>query len=424
MTEYPRLMKSLGILISVACASVIMSSSITAQTAPQFGSSLKQPKVEVSQKTGAPTRPRNDAAGLPPPDDIIRVDTSLVSLDVTVTDASGHYVNGLAKDDFTVVEDNQAQTVNTVTLGDDTARLPRSIVLIFDRSDSELPYLEASIEAAKSLVNQLTPSDEMAIVTDDIELATGFTKDKKKLKRTLDSLKKLTLTGFHTRSMQFSALLATLRELIDTRTKRAIVIFQTDGDEATRLGPGGQQRQSNYDMDTVYLEVEKSRIKLYTVVPGESLLGVPKDEVAERVKLILEKGQLARAKYKDMWYGYQRLPPKAQTNSGGSVFPEDLLRKAREKMFAIVCEGLLRGQTAAARVAELTGGWTSFLEKPEQAHEIYGRILADINHRYILSYYPTNKELDGKLRRVRIEVRGHPDYAVQGRTSYYATTPD
>jgi hypothetical protein len=46
--------------------------------------------------------------------------------------------------------------------------------------------------------------------------------------------------------------------------------------------------------------------------------------------------------------------------------------------------------------------------------------LADINHRYILSYYPTNKIRDGNLRKVRIEVRDHPDYVVQGRTSYYA----
>src|SRR5205807_5237448 len=128
MTEYPRLMKSLRTMISIACASVILSSSIAAQTTPQFGSSLKQPKVEVSQKTGVPPSP-NDAAGLPRPDDIIRIDTSLVSLDVTVTDAAGHYVTGLAKEDFTVVEDNQPQPVNTLTLGDDTARLPRSIVL-------------------------------------------------------------------------------------------------------------------------------------------------------------------------------------------------------------------------------------------------------------------------------------------------------
>jgi VWFA-related protein len=424
MTKFPRLVKSLHTLITLACASAALSVSIAAQIpadkVPQFGSSLKRPRAEIE-----PTNRKSNPAGLPQPDDIIRVDTSLVSLDVTVTDASGHYVTGLTRDDFAVVEDNQPQTVSTLTLGDDTVRLPRSIVLIFDRSDSELPYLEASIEAAKQLVNQLTPSDEMAIVTDDIELATGFTKDKKKLKRTLDSLEKLTLTGFHTRSMQFSALLATLRELIDTRTKRAIIIFQTDGDEVTRLGPAGQLRQSNYDMDTVYLEVEKSRIKLYTVVPGESVLGMSKDEVANRVKLILEKEQLARAKYKDMWYGYQRLPPKAQTNSGGGpFFPGDLLKKAREKMFAIACENILLGQTAAAHVAELTGGWTSFLEKPEQANEIYGRILADINHRYILSYYPTNKGPDGKLRQVKIEVRDHPDYVVQGRTSYYATSPD
>jgi VWFA-related protein len=424
MTESPRLAKSLRTLITLACASLTLSFSIAAQIptekAPQFGSSLKRPKAEISE----PTNRKNNPAGLPQPDDVIRVDTSLVSLDVTVADATGHYITGLAREDFTVIEDNQAQTVSTLTLGDDSARLPRSIVLIFDRSDSELPYLEASIEAAKSLVNQLTPADEMAIVTDDIELATGFTKDKKKLKRTLDSLEKLTLTGFHTRSMQFSALLATLRELIDTRTKRAIIIFQTDGDEVGRLIPSAPQPQSNYDMDTVYLEVEKSHTKLYTVVPGEQLTGMSKDEVAKRVTLILEREQLARAKYKDMWYGYQRLPPKAQNNSGSSPFPPDLLQQLREKMFKSACEGRLQGQTAAAHVAELTGGWTSFLEKPEQANEIYGRILADINHRYILSYYPTNKEPDGKLRSVRIEVRGHPDYVVQGRTSYYATSRD
>src|SRR6185369_1393616 len=108
-----------------------------------------------------------------------------------------------------------------------SAHLPRSIVLIFDRSDSQLAYIEASVEAAKKLVNKLAPTDEMAIVTDDIQLTIGFTKDKKKLKQTLDSLKKWTLEGYHTRSMQFSTLLATLRELIDGSRKRPIIIFQT-----------------------------------------------------------------------------------------------------------------------------------------------------------------------------------------------------
>jgi len=41
----------------------------------------------------------------------IHVNTNLVSLDVVVTDASGHPVAGLTRDDFTVLEDGKPQTV-------------------------------------------------------------------------------------------------------------------------------------------------------------------------------------------------------------------------------------------------------------------------------------------------------------------------
>ena len=81
-------------------------------------------------------------------------------------------------------------------------------------------------------------------------------------------------------------------------------------------------------------------------------------------------------------------------------------------------------QSALAEVASLTGGWTEFLEKASQADEIYSRIFSDINQRYIVGYYPTNKEFDGKRRKIKIEVRGHPDYQISGRKSYYAPGPN
>ena len=90
--------------------------------------------------------------------------------------------------------------------------------------------------------------------------------------------------------------------------------------------------------------------------------------------------------------GMSDFPPKTENNSASSKLLESDLQKLREKFFEHACDRLVMGQTAAAHVAELTGGWTSFLEKPEQANEIYGRILADINNRYIVSYYPTNKK--------------------------------
>ena len=79
-----------------------------------------------------------------------------------------------------------------------------------------------------------------------------------------------------------------------------------------------------------------------------------------------------------------------------------------------------RQQLAAAGIAKLTGGWAEFLESPEQAAAIYDRILAGINRRYIIGYYPANEASDGKLRKVKIEVKGHPEYRILGKQSYYA----
>ena len=58
----------------------------------------------------------------------------------------------------------------------------------------------------------------------------------------------------------------------------------------------------------------------------------------------------------------------------------------------------------------------------ERASLIYSQILAKINHRYVLGYYPTNRARDGKRRKVQIQVRNHPEYVIESRGYYYAPT--
>ena len=48
-------------------------------------------------------------------------------------------------------------------------------------------------------------------------------------------------------------------------------------------------------------------------------------------------------------------------------------------------------------------------------------ILSDINERYVVGYYPTNKNRDGKRRKINIAVKGHPEYTILGRRSYFAS---
>jgi hypothetical protein len=71
-------------------------------------------------------------------------------------------------------------------------------------------------------------------------------------------------------------------------------------------------------------------------------------------------------------------------------------------------------------LAKYTGTIPEFLETPSQADEIYTRILTDIDRRYVIGYYPTNRLRDGLRRKISIEVRNHPEYTVWGQKSYFA----
>jgi VWFA-related protein len=373
-----------------------------------FGSSLK--RAANSDGTDPPARQQQaiDDGGLPAPEETIRVDTLLVSLNLVVTDEKeSRFITGLKPEDFLIVEDNVPQQIATLTLGDDALRLPRSIILVFDWSGSQLPYLEESVRAAKTLVDQLAVTDQMAIVTDSIFLMVDFTNDKKRLKSALDALLKQVKNGWRGRSLQFSALLATLRELINTETRRPVIIFQTDGDELNSLqDPPGAPSGSKgvYYMSDIYREVEKSRVKIYTVIPGEQLFGLSDDEKARRARRLMTRDIQS-------WY---RINERAEKPRELPRVPDNIAQLILEKRAA--------GQEAAARVAELSGGWSEFLDTPERAASIYGRILADINNHYIIGYYPANKIRDGRLRRVQVSVRNHPEYKVHGRQSYYATS--
>ena len=75
---------------------------------------------------------------------------------------------------------------------------------------------------------------------------------------------------------------------------------------------------------------------------------------------------------------------------------------------------------ALAKLSKLTSGEADFLEEPGQAARIYDAVFSKIEHRYVLSYYPTNDKRDGTLRKIEIKVRNHPEYVVLGKTSYYA----
>ncbi|HMV81665.1 MAG TPA: VWA domain-containing protein [Blastocatellia bacterium] len=418
----------LGLLLAVVGFSLALCLSARAQQEPEkkreeFGSSLKRLKWDPKKEAAVEDKDKKDKkdkkakkpeAKAADGDDVMRIETVLAVFDLLVVDKKGRAITGLKPEDFVIKEDGKLQEVGTFAMGDDVTR-PRSIVLIIDYSGSQRPYLHNSVAAAKILVDKLGPQDRMAIVTDDVELLVNFTKDKAKLKSNLDGLEQgLNWSRRMGRSEQYSALFATLRELV-VGEERPIVIFQTDGDELMRLQPMAENRPQfgrfapkEFGLTDIITAAQKTRTTIYSVVSGLRFLGLPPEEQMARARTEMQD---RRAAMQSLMGGRINAPFRNQLE--GDIPDWMLLRAAETSQ---------QRQSALAGVAKLTGGWPEFLETPEQAAAIYSRILSDINRRYIIGYYPTNAARDGKLRKVHFEVRNHPEYVVWGRKSYYAPT--
>jgi VWFA-related protein len=436
-----------SIVVGLSANTLAQSSSQEKPKLKDFGSSLRKLKWDPEKKQ-AVINEQGSRDGTD--DDVVRIETSLVTSDVLVTDRQGRPIHNLGATDFEVSEDGVPQQVGHFVLGNNMS-LPRSIVLIIDYSRSQFPYIADSIEAAKGFVDKLGPYDRLAIVTDDVELLVDFTNNKQELRKGLDSLLARTRAkgGFlgvggkrahFGRSAQYSALMATLNEAFDEEDQNPIIVFQTDGDELeylrnslivyempTDVPPDlvravqeevEQRRKlqrtsmTEFSLDDVYRRAEKSRVTIYSIIPQIRLLELPQDE---QVRRLTEEDERTIATWAE-----------ASSSKLKEVFQKRLEERRRRLTPEILKARLdqeLKVQQALVDLAQLSGGWADFLETRAQTANIYNRIIADLNQRYIIGYYPTNKNRDGKRRRIKIEVKGHPDYVITSRKSYYAPEP-
>lgn len=371
-----------------------------------FGSSIKdfEKKKQIAHKTQSKTKGGEV-------DEVIKIKTDVVVIDVLVSDQKNNIIAGFRKEDFILTEDNSPQAIEIFYNGGKAA-IPRTIVLILDCTFPQGPYLKDSLTAAKLLIDKLEPNDKMAIVTADTKLHVDFTNDKILLKRTLDSLE-VNNDG----NGEFHSLLAVLNEMFDVDDPQRIVVFQTDGIHGMWLKPDkdtpykvsystlynsgmkwiGTKAIKKIGFSDVKEAIERSGATVYSIVPGIRFLGFSQKEQLERAKIVLE----------DMNRTYRR-------NSDRSL--PAVIQHYKHS----TAEARIAGQTAMFKVAEWSGGNAGFMEKPEDAESAYSDIFTIIKNRYVIGYYPTNQNRDGKLRHVKIEVRNHPEYTITGRKAYFA----
>ncbi len=99
------------------------------------------------------------------------------------------------------------------------------------------------------------------------------------------------------------------------------------------------------------------------------------------------------------------------------------VKKLQATIFVIGIGGVagvsLKGETLLRQIAKQTGGRAFFPSREEQLPNVYDTIVADVHSRYLLTYTPSQQELDGRFRKIRVVVPD-PQLTVRARDGYFA----
>lgn len=159
-------------------------------------------------------------------DDIVRVDTNLVSLDVSVySQKLKAFVGSLGQNDFRIFEDGREETVSTFA----TTEVPFDLVLLLDLSGSTLDKRDLIRESTQRFINAARPSDRLAVVTfsDMVSVVSPLTTDRQKL---LGAVENIGGTGG---SRIWDALKFTMDRVLgpEKLDRRRAIVMMTDGED-------------------------------------------------------------------------------------------------------------------------------------------------------------------------------------------------
>jgi len=157
--------------------------------------------------------------------EVLKIDTSLITIPVAVFDRNGLYIPNLKQEDFKIFEDGKEQEIAYLA----TSEQPFTVVLLIDISPSTAFKIEAIQDAAIAFVNQLKAQDSVMVIEFDqnVHVLSKPTNDREKLAKAIRK------ADFGNGTSLYDAVDDALRKkLSKIQGRKAIVLF-TDGVDTT-----------------------------------------------------------------------------------------------------------------------------------------------------------------------------------------------
>src|SRR4051794_8789851 len=154
-------------------------------------------------------------------DDVIKVESNLVQLNVGVVDRQGRAITNLNRSDFVIYEDGVKQNIQTF----EPTNHPFSLVLLLDMSGSTITFRETLKQSAIRFLEALGPDDRVAIIAfnEKIKTLSPFSSDRTKWGNAIYAADGKGTTDFY-KALQYA-----LNELQKEGNRRKAIVVMTDG---------------------------------------------------------------------------------------------------------------------------------------------------------------------------------------------------
>ena len=304
-------------------------------------------------------------------DDPVRVDSSIVRLNVGVVDKRGTPITALDRSRFAVFEDGVKQDI----ISFEPTVAPFSVVMLLDMSGSTLGFRQIIQQSATRFVDALGPEDRVAVIEfyDKVNLRNDFTSDRRVI------LHSIQVANGRGKTQLFKALDFALDKLAGEGKRRKAIIVLTDG------------------VDTAVRDQDR---EVLAPLKDDQLETALKPETSEALSRVLSKSD----------------------RQGVTIYPLALPSGDPAKLADPTPRQVAMFKAARKRlqmIADHTGGTLNAIERLEQMGTLYALVAADLRTLYTIEYQPANERRDGKWRAIKVEVADQ-DLISRTRQGYFA----
>lgn len=318
-------------------------------------------------------------------EDVIRTNSNLVMVPVSVTDQTGNAVQGLQVADFRLEEEGKQQEISS--LGN-PEQVPLAIALLFDISSSVSTkgfFASQQNAAAAFLKLVMKPNDKAAIftITGQPNLIQPLDSAEKSAAKML-SIPAATVsvpTAFYDTA---AAAAKYLMENAPSNYRRVIVVL-SDGDD----------NNSNLTRDQSIADYRA------TTAGKQEALGTRTGLIQAHARAVA---------------GVQKAVQQADAifysvNPGGPSIKLNMIA--------------MRAERNMEAIAETTGGTAFVPDSDADLERVFRQVAAELRGQYLLQYYADTEKIPaGQFRKIQVAVPARNDVRVRARQGYYPKKQD